>query len=159
MLAQFVCVCFRVEMNWKFEFYLMEQITEILFYGQYDNMFVVCQHVCFMFFFYSLSLGNFSLILIVFDKYTYFVLYCLWPVAISNRNERGVYYLHTLSLRVSHTIKMRQFQFQFNQLLFFICFCLLLCLLAFLFSGSLLVVICKWKWKQILICLVLLLLL
>lgn len=33
MLAQFVCVCFCVEMNWKFEFYLMEQITEILFYG------------------------------------------------------------------------------------------------------------------------------
>lgn len=99
----------------------MEQITEILLYGQYDNMFVVCQHVCFMFFFLSLSLGNFSLILIVFDKYTYFVLNCLWPVAISNRNERGVYYLHTLALRVSHTIKMRQFQFQFNQLLFFIC--------------------------------------
>lgn len=127
---------------------------------QFVSMFVLC-----FFFLLSLSLGNFSLILIVFDKYTYFVLNCLWPVAISNRNERGVYYLHTLSLRVSHTIKMRQFQFQFNQLLFLYVllpaslFILHSFSLAFLFFGSLLVVICKWKWKQILICLVLLLLL
>lgn len=80
---------------------------------------LICMYVCSLlaclfYVFFFLSLGNFSLILIVFDKYTYFVLNCLWPVAISNRNERGVYYLHTLSLRVSHTIKMRQFQFQFN---------------------------------------------
>lgn len=87
-----------------------------------DSTIICLQFVSmfFLYFFLSLSLGNFSLILIVFDKYTYFVLNCLWPVAISNRNERGVYYLHTLSLRVSHTIKMRQFQFQFNQLLFFL---------------------------------------
>lgn len=75
---------------------------------------LICMYVCSLLACLFYVFFSLSLILIVFDKYTHFVLNCLWPVAISNRNERGVYYLHTLSLRVSHTIKMRQFQFQFN---------------------------------------------